>query len=103
MRISDWSSDVCSSDLVCAALQLAVLLLEGDAADQQRDVELVVLAILLEILGDLRGKFARRLEDQRARHARAGATVFETRQHRQYKTRRLAGAWLVDAADVAAL
>ncbi len=57
-----------------------------DAADQQRHVELVVLAVLLEVLGDLRGQFARRLEDQRARHARAGAAAFE--QCRAWAARR---------------
>ncbi len=34
--------------------------------------ELVVLAVFLEILGDLRGELARRLEDQRARHQSRG-------------------------------
>ena len=42
------------------------------AADQQRHRELVILAVFLEILGDLRGELAGRLEDQRARHPRAG-------------------------------
>ena len=88
---------------VGAALELLVLLVEGDAADQQRDVELVVLAVLDEVLLDLRGEFARRLEDQRARHARAGAALFEPRQHRQHEGRRLAGAGLGDAEHILAL
>ena len=58
-----------------AAQQLGVLVVERDAADDQRDVEFVVLAVLLETLGDLRGEFARRLENERARHARAGAAL----------------------------
>ena len=60
-----------------AAHQFGVLVVKGNAADDQRDVELVVLAVFLEALGDLRGEFARRLEDQRARHARAGAAFFQ--------------------------
>jgi hypothetical protein len=76
------------------------LVVERDAADQQRDVELVVLAVFLEVLGDLRGEFARRLEDQRARHAGAGAALFEQRQHRQHEGGGLAGAGLGDAEDV---
>ena len=88
---------------VGAAIELAVLVVERHAADQQRDVELVVLAVLLEVLGDLRGEFARRLEDQRARHARPGAALFEQRQHRQHEGGGLAGAGLGDAEDVAAL
>lgn len=53
-----------------AALELAVLVFEGNAADQEGDVEAVVLAVFLEILGDLSGEFARRFENQRAGHAR---------------------------------
>ena len=49
---------------------------------------------------DLRGEFARRLEDEGARHAGAGAAVFEQRQHGQDERRRLAGAGLRDADDV---
>src|SRR3546814_19716804 len=68
MRISDWSSDVCSSDLLFERLDLIA---HRDAADQQRHRELVIAAVFLEILGDLRGKLTRRLEDQAARHPRA--------------------------------
>ena len=88
---------------VRAALQLAVLLVEGDAADQQCDVELVVLAVFLEVLGDLGGEFARRLEDQGARHARARTPLLQQGQHRQHEARRLARPGLGDAQDVAAL
>ena len=86
---------------VDAAHQLGVLVVERDAADDQRDVELVVLAVFLEMLGDLRGEFARRLEDQRARHARAGAALLEHGQHRQHEGGGLAGAGLRDAEHVA--
>lgn len=51
-----------------AAFELAVLVLEGNAADQKGDVKAVVLAVFLEILGDLGGEFARRFENQRAGH-----------------------------------
>ena len=71
-----------------------------DAADDQRHRELVVLAVFLEILVHLRGEFARRFEDQRARHAGAGAAAFEQRQHRQHERRGLAGAGLRNADDV---
>jgi hypothetical protein len=47
------------------------------AADQQRHLEVVVLAVLLEVLGDLLRQLAGRLEDQRARHARAATAVME--------------------------
>jgi alkanesulfonate monooxygenase SsuD/methylene tetrahydromethanopterin reductase-like flavin-dependent oxidoreductase (luciferase family) len=60
---------------VDAAFQRLFLIVERDAADQQRFGELVVLAVFVEILLDLRGEFARRLEDQRARHAGAGAAL----------------------------
>ena len=67
----------------------------------ERDVELVVDAVFDEAFLDLRGEFARRLEDQRARHAGAGAALFQQRQHRQRERRRLAGAGLGDAEHVA--
>ena len=56
-----------------AARELRVLVAERDAADDQRDGELLLGAVLVEVLLDLRGEFARRLENERARHARPGA------------------------------
>ena len=88
---------------VGAAHDLGFLIAEGDAADQQRDVELVIRAIFGEAFLDLRGEFARRLENERARHARPGAALFETAQHRQREGGRLAGARLGDAENVAPL
>ena len=88
---------------VDAADQLGVLVAERHAADDQRDVELVVFAVFDELFFDLGGEFARRLEDERARHARAGAALFEHRQHRQNEGGGLAGAGLGDAEHVAAL
>ena len=67
---------------VGAARDLGFLVAERDAADQQREIELVVDAVFGEGLLDLGGEFARRLEDQRARHARPGAALFQPRQHR---------------------
>ena len=87
---------------VGAARDLGFLIAERDAADQQREIELVVDAIFAEGFLDLRGEFARRLEDQRARHARAGAPLFQQRKHRQREGGGLAGAGLGDAEHVAA-
>ena len=84
-----------------AAHQLLVLVVERDAADDQRDVELVIDAVAYEALLDLRRELAGRLEDQGARHARAGAAVFQHGQHRQRERRGLAGAGLGDAEHVA--
>ena len=88
---------------VDAAQQLGVLVVERHAADDQRDVELVVLAVFLEMVGDLRRQFARRLQDQRARHARAGAALLQHGEHRQHEGGGLAGAGLRDAEHVAPL
>ena len=60
---------------VDAAVELLDLVVEGNAADEQRDGQLVVAAVAVEVLLDLGGEFARRLEDQRARHARPGAAL----------------------------
>ena len=55
-----------------------------------------------KLFGDLRGEFARRLEDERARHARARAALFQHGEHRQHEGGGLAGAGLRDAEHVAA-
>ncbi len=62
----------------------------------------MVLAIFDEILGDLGGELAGRLEDQAARHAGAGAALGEDVDHRQHEAGRLAGPGLGDADQVAA-
>ena len=87
---------------VDAAGELGILIAERDAADDQRDVELVVDAVFGKALFDLGGEFARRLEDERARHAGAGAALLQHGQHRQHEGRGLAGAGLRDAEHVAA-
>ena len=87
---------------VDAARELRVLIVERHAADDQRDVELLLGAVLDEAFLDLRGEFARRLEDERARHARAGAAGFQHGEHRQREGGGLAGAGLRNAEHVAA-
>src|SRR3546814_14836989 len=74
MRISDWSSDVCSSDL----------------------------AVELEVLGHLGGQLARRRDDERARHSRAGSAARQDVDHGQSEAGGLAGAGLGAAEHVAA-
>src|SRR5690606_8867411 len=71
------------------------------AADQQRHLEVVVLAVVLEVLRHLGGQLTGRLEDQRARHARAPAAGRENVDHRQHEAGGLAGAGLGDGDDVA--
>ena len=66
-----------------AARDFGFLIAERNAADQQREIELVIDAIFAEGFLDLRGELARRLEDQRARHARPGAPLFQQRKHGQ--------------------
>ena len=62
---------------VGAARDLRLLVAERDAADQKREIELVVDAVLAERLFDLGGEFARRFEDEGARHAGAGAAALQ--------------------------
>ena len=87
---------------VDAAVDQLVLVLEADAADQQRHRELQVRRVLLELLGDLGGELAGRGEDEAARHPGAGAALGELAEHRQHEGAGLAGAGLGDAEDVAA-
>ena len=47
------------------------------AADHQRDVELLTGAVFFEAFLHLRGKLARRLQDERARHSGARAAVLQ--------------------------
>ena len=84
-----------------AAREFHVLIVERDAADDQRDVELVVDAVFGKAFFHLRRELARRLQNERARHARAGAALLQHGQHRQHECRRLAGAGLRDAEHVA--
>ena len=63
-------------DHVGAARDLGLLVAERDAADQEREVQLVVDAVFGERLLDLGGELARRLQNEGARHAGAGAAVW---------------------------
>src|SRR5262249_35570902 len=86
---------------VDAAQELAVLVVERDAADDQRHVELLAGAVFGEALLDLPGEPARRLENERARDPRPRASRLQHREHRQGEGRGLAGAGLRDAKHVA--
>ena len=86
-----------------SARNLEILVAEGDAPDQQRHRELVVDAVFGESFLDLRRELPRRLHDERARHARPGATRLQHGQHRQGEGCRLSGAGLGDAEDIAPL
>jgi hypothetical protein len=79
-----------------------VLLVEGDPADQQREVQLVVYAVAPKTVLHLAGELACRLEDQGPRHAGAGAPVLQQGQHGQHEGCRLPRAGLGEAQHVAA-
>ncbi len=87
---------------VDAAIQLLDLIVHRNAADQQRHVELVIDSVFFEGLRDLGCEFAGRREDQRTRHAGAGAAGFEPGDHRQGEGCGFAGAGLGDAEDITA-
>ncbi len=87
---------------VDAAVELALLVVEGDAADQQGPGQLVVLGVFVEGAGHLVRQFAGGAEHQGARHARAGPAGGQTVDHRQGEGGGLAGAGLGDAQHVAA-
>ena len=72
------------------------------AADQQGMGQLQVFAVLDEVLGHLQRQLARRLQDQAARHAGAGAAAGQDVEHRQGEAGGLAGAGLRAAEHVAA-
>ena len=60
----------------------------------------MLLAVLLEVFGDLGGQLARGRKDKGTRHQRAATTAGENVDHRQHEARGLAGARLRDADDV---
>src|SRR3546814_10473250 len=49
VRISDWSSDVCSSDLMAAGVQQAAEQATGEAADEAADQHRTPLREMIEI------------------------------------------------------
>ena len=87
---------------VDALLERAFLVIEAHAADQQRHVELVVLAVDVEVFGHLGGQFARRLQDQRTRHAHLGAALGQDVDHGEDEGGGLAGARLGASEDISA-
>ena len=88
---------------VCAAVQNLGLFLHVGAADEQRlGQSLVVLAIGVEVVGNLGGQFAGRFQNQRPRHAHFCAPVGQNVNHRQGERRGLAGAGLGAGQNVAA-
>ena len=93
----------CRDQHVHATIQLAVLIVEGGAADEQRHRKLVVFAVLLEILGHLGGEFAGRFQNERTGHARLGAAPREHLDHGQGEGGGLARSGLRDADHIAAL
>ncbi len=84
-----------------AAGELHVLVVVGYAADQERQIELMIDAVFGEVILDLRRELARGLENQRARHARPRPAFFQDGEHGQHECGGLAGAGLRDAQDVA--
>ena len=86
---------------VDAFFQRLQLIAHGNTADKQRHVELVIATILLEIFGNLRGQFARRLQDQRPGHPRAAPPLGQNVDHRQHEARRLAGSGLRHTDNIA--
>ena len=93
----------CRDQDINAAVELLVLVFEGDAADQQGHREFVVLAVALETFGHLGGKFARRLEDQRPRHARIGAPAGQQLDHWKREGRGFPRPGLRNTDDISAL
>ena len=91
----------CSDQHIDAAGEFGILIVKRNAADDQGDVELVIFSVLLEAVLDLCGEFARRFEDQRARHPRSRPALLEHGEHRQGEGRGLAGAGLGYAQDIA--
>ncbi len=61
----------------------------------------MILAVFFKIFGDLRGQFARRLQNQRPRHQRAAPAMRQDVDHGQDETGGLARSGLRNADDVA--
>ena len=86
---------------VDAPVEQLFLLGEGHAADQQRHRQFVVFAVGVEVLGNLRGQFARRLQDDRTRHARPRASLRQDIDQRQGEGCGLSCTCLRAAQDIA--
>ena len=87
---------------VDAAVELLDLVVHRHAADEQREVELVIDAVFLEALRHLGGKFARRRQDEGARHAGSSASRLQPAYHRQHEGSGFTGSRLRDAEHIAA-
>ena len=85
-----------------APVDQLVLLTKADTANQQRLGQLGVFGIGVEILGHLRRQFARRRQDQAARHPSAGPAPRQAGDQRQREGGRLAGPGLGNAQHIAA-
>ena len=84
------------------AVELAFLIDKAFAADQQRHGQAVMLAVELERGGHLGRQFARRFENQRARHSHPGAPGRQHVNHRQHKAGRFTGSGLGATENVPA-
>ena len=87
---------------VHATHQQVLLVGHAFAADHQRVRQFQILAVFDEIFRHLQRQFARRLQNQAARHTGAGAAAVQNVQHRQSKSGGLAGAGLCATQHVAA-
>ena len=86
---------------VDAACKFGVLITKRNAPDDEGDIKLVIDTVFDEAFLDLRGEFARGLEDECAWHPRPRPALFEPRQHRQHECGGLAGTSLRNAKNVA--
>src|SRR3546814_3541036 len=112
MRISDWSSDVCSSDLprradddLHALSERAAFLAGVHAADAGGDARAGLGIEPAEFAADLKREFARRRDDQRERRGRKGqaAVLDQLVGHREAEGDGLARAGLCRDEKIAAL
>ena len=85
-----------------AAGELGILIIEGYAADEKRNVELLAGAVLVETLLHLCRELARGLKDERARHSGTGPSMLQEREHGKREGGGLASACLRDPEHVTA-
>src|SRR3546814_5843687 len=95
MRISDWSSDVCSSDLLS---QIAVRQI---AAEHRRDIDECGIGAVDQVrLGVGKQPVLRQVEDQQRPHAVIGKTLPHLGEEEHVKALGVAGElWLLAAGD----
>ena len=92
----------CRDQDVDALFKRLHLVAHLNAADQQRHRKLVIFAVFLEILRNLRRKFAGRLKDQASRHPRPASAMTQNIDHREDKGGGLAGSGLGDPDQILA-